>query len=294
MKIGIGLKCHSYTPEAYAYSQYLTKNGFTTQLDDENNLDDSNDINIHFLGLRPFWKKKSGKVVEIHEYQSLSTGAFPKSKDLIKRIVNKKPVGRIFLNNVVKDHIGFRDDVPNICRDMGVDSALFQRPSLNPSFDIVYSGSISGRIGLIDELIRLANLDLRILIVGDVSDDVRTLFSPYKKVHFSGRVKRENLPELYRQCRAGLNYTPDMYPFNIQTSTKTLEYLASGLHVLSNRYVWSLNFFSDKLGVVTWLEEFHGDFKFQNQKHQILDMSNYAWERILDDSNFIDFLKASI
>lgn len=40
-----------------------------------------------------------------------------------------------------------------------------------------------------------------------------------------GPVNRDQLPEIYKNARFGLNYTPDIYPYNVQTSTKTLEYL---------------------------------------------------------------------
>jgi hypothetical protein len=61
-----------------------------------------------------------------------------------------------------------------------------------------------------------------------------------------GPVSRDQLPEIYKNARFGLNYTPDIYPYNVQTSTKTLEYLASGLGVISNKYKWS-EFFSVSL-----------------------------------------------
>ena len=56
MKIGIPLSSFAYTPEAYAYEKYLKKLGHQIQLDYE--LDPDNDINIYFMGTRPFWKKK--------------------------------------------------------------------------------------------------------------------------------------------------------------------------------------------------------------------------------------------
>jgi hypothetical protein len=96
MKVGIPLSTSAYTPEAYAYEKYLKAMGHEVQLDYD--LDPNNDINIHFMGTRPFWKSSKGRALEIHEYQSLSTPPYAKLKNYSKRIINKKPVGRIFLN----------------------------------------------------------------------------------------------------------------------------------------------------------------------------------------------------
>src|SRR5690606_41451285 len=72
-----------------------------------------------------------------------------KLKDFLKKSLNKKPSGRIFLNDVVKSSLNLKDNTPYIYRDMGVDEELFQKPLPNPEFDIVYCGSMTGRPGLI-------------------------------------------------------------------------------------------------------------------------------------------------
>ena len=46
MNIGITKKKNAYTPEAYAYKNYLEKYGCQIQFDYEDNLDPNNDINI--------------------------------------------------------------------------------------------------------------------------------------------------------------------------------------------------------------------------------------------------------
>ena len=223
MKVGIGLKSQSYTPEAYAYEAYLKKKCVEVQLELEDDICPNNDINIFFMGFQPLWQKNPGRAKIIHEYQSLSTAPYAKLKDSVKRFINKKPSGRIFLNEIVRQELNFSDDIPYINRDMGVDSSLYQRPVKDAEFDIVYAGSIEGRIGLIFEIIRLSNLGFRFLLIGDVSAENRAVLSTYSNILLVGRVSRNELPNLYRKCKAGLNYTPDLYPFNIQTSTKTLE-----------------------------------------------------------------------
>ena len=293
MQVGIGLKSQAYTPEAYAYADYLTQKGVAVQLEHESLLDLNNDINIYFMGIRPFWEKRKGRALEVHEYQSLSTGKFPIFKDYVKRTANRKPAGRIFLNETVGENLGFSDDVPYIYRDMGVDESLFQKPDVNPEYDIVYCGSVNGRVGLVEEIERLAKIGFTLLIIGEVSAEVLGVFKKYSNVTFTGRVSRDELPGLYRKCKAGLNYTPDIYPFNIQTSTKTLEYLASGLIVISNRYEWVDNFFSrnnisflliDDVVNLESIRDLSNDF--------FVSLKGFSWVDVLESSSFFMFLEA--
>ncbi|SDG53366.1 glycosyltransferase family protein [Phytopseudomonas seleniipraecipitans] len=293
MKVGLGLKKSAYTPEAYAYKKYLEDLKFDVQMVDEISVSPDNDINLYFMGFRPRFLDKKTTAIEIHEYQSLSTPPAPRLKDYLKKTINRIPGGRIFLNSSVHSRLGFSDSAPYIFRDMGVDESLFQAPSQDPLYDIVYSGSVGGRVGLVEELKRLAALGYKLLIVGTVEQSVREEFARLKNVFFAGRVAREELPELYRQCRAGLNYTPDLYPFNVQTSTKTLEYLASGLSVLSNKYLWSENFSQRNGYDFIWLDGVtsyidFGEFKAISSTSK--NIRDYSWFNVLEQSGFAHFL----
>lgn len=289
MKIGIPLSKFAYTPEAYAYEKYLKKLGHQIQLDCE--LDPDNDINIHFMGIRPFWGSSKGRALEIHEYQSLSTPPYAKLKNYSKRIINKKPVGRIFLNNFVHQDLHFNDNIPYIYRDMGVDQALFQNPLQNPLYDVIYCGSITGRIGLVETLLKLAK-DYRIIVVGKITEEEKKLLQ-VNNITLMGPVNRDQLPEIYKNARFGLNYTPDIYPYNVQTSTKTLEYLASGLGVISNKYKWSKFFFSQLNYQPIWLDDNIelNVKKFVCEEKILPEMNCFSWENILRNSNLNDFLK---
>lgn len=288
--VGITISNNSYTPEAYAYADYLRKYGVEVQLDQAHMLDPLHDTHIYFMGLLPFWKKK-GSWREVHEYQSLSTPNFARTKDLLKKVVNRKPDGRIILNDTVRNILNFKDSVPYILRDMGVDDALFQRPSKNPTFDIVYCGSINGRVGLVEQIIRLAELGFKVLVIGSVTPEVKSILSSAKyNIELAGRVQRKDLPELYRNCRAGLNYTPNIYPFNIQTSTKTLEYLASGLGVISNRYCWSEEFFSRNSGLLSWLSDLVSISDIRSFETPALSFGEYSWGCKLRKIQFLDFV----
>lgn len=290
MKIGITLKPHAYIPEAFAYQKYLEAKGWQVQLAEDCALDPNNDVNIYFMGTRPFWKKKQGCAKEIHEYQSLSVPCCPRLKDGIKKIINGKPDGRIFLNQYVQRALNFRDHIPSIQRDMGIDETLFQTPDLNPLYDVVYAGSVTGRVGLIQTILKLAHKGFKILLVGELSsDDLCQVKHP--NITLTGRVSRDELPKLYRQCRAGLNYTPDIYPFNMQTSTKTLEYLASGLNVISNKYEWIVQFCNHHDYQPIWLSDELCTDELDQKIGNLPNMHEYSWDMILQSSNFEYFLQ---
>lgn len=287
MRVGIGLKQLSYTPEAYAYSSYLKHKGVSVDLAPENDLDINNDINIYFMGIRPFWQKSKSSAVEVHEYQSLSTGGCPTFKDFLKKTLNRQPSGRIYLNSVVSERLGFSADIPHIYRDMGVDRELFQRPDNSPEYDLVYCGSIDGRPGLVEELSRLAKIGYKILVIGAVTTTILEVLKKNNNITMVGKVGRFELSSLYKKAKAGLNYTPNIYPFNLQTSTKTLEYLAAGLAVVSNKYEWSENF-STRLGVeFYWLNEVDSVIDF---KYAECNMQEFSWEHVLDRSGLYSFL----
>lgn len=290
MKIGIPLSHHAYTPEAYAYEAFLSKQGWQVQLD--YHLDPNNDINIHFMGMRPFWKSSRGKAIEVHEYQSLSTAPYAHAKDWLKSHLNTKPNARIFLNPFVSKQLHFQDKLPYLYRDMGIDDNLFQQPSAQPLYDVLYCGSIQNRQGLVDTIVHLAQMGMRIVVVGTVADDIATVLNQYHNIHLTGRLPRSDLPAVYRECRFGLNYTPDIYPFHGQTSTKTLEYLASGLQLISNRYTWIEQFCQQHQIQPIWLGELNNPATLSDYPTNRVDLEAYRWEQLLNRVQFVDFLTA--
>lgn len=294
MKIGIPLSKSAYTPESYAYKDYLEKLGHLVELDYQ--LDPNNDINIYFMGIKPFWKKEMSNCINVHEYQSLSTPPFAGFKNLIKHNINKKPHGRIFLNNFVKLEMSFNDNVPTLIRDMGVDKSLFQSSVKNPDFDITYCGSIAGRKGLIEEIIRLSTLGFKIQVIGRIDIETTQVFEKYSNIKVWGRVCRSEIPELYKNSKYGLNFIPDIYPFNKQTSTKVLEYIASGLMVLSNKYDWISEFSIKNSFDVIWLDNVNNieDIECIDKENLIFKgnsmIKELEWSKVLDRSGFHNFL----
>ena len=132
----------------------------------------------------------------------------------------------------------------------------------------------------------------RILLIGHVGAADRAALS-HPHISCSGKVPYAEIPALYRRARYGLNYTPDIYPFRLQTSTKTLEYLASGLGVVSNRYIWMEDFCRRHHYRPVWLPE--GAAAQSRLELAALPppaaapaMDAYRWDVLLQQCSFLD------
>lgn len=292
MKIGICLRKSAYLPEAYAYTDFLNSHGFKVELGFEDELSLNLDLKLKFLGFSfPLPSKLiKSRMPEIHEYGSLSIPPFAKVKDIFKRTINTKPVGRIFLNNVVKQNLNFLDNKPFIFRDMGIDSSFFKQKIEKPEYDVIYCGG--EREGLLNAIKKLNYINLKVLIVGDFSNSFRSNFPDKRTTAFTGRMNRKHLPELYQSCRFGLNFTPDIYPFNIQTSTKTLEYCAAGLGIISNRYHWVEEFMSSRNGNFSWIDQILSRKNIENFNFITPDVSDLEWNIVLEKSSIKTFVES--
>lgn len=281
----------SYTPEAFAYAKHLEKRGVSTNITSESVNRSDYDIGIKFLGVHPFWKKKIyGRCqIEIHEYHSLSTPPHPKIKDFIKSIINSNPDKRIFLNSEIKEKLKFTTPTPFIYRGMGVDKEFYTAKKQNKEYHLLYCGSTNGRPGLLEEILRLSKIGFTILVIGQPDKNLCQAASSQKNITLAGRVERKYLPELYKKCLAGINYTPNIYPFNIQDSTKTLEYCAAGIGVLSNKYEWVTNFCKSRGADFLWLDEITTIEKLEKFNFTIPKLYDLEWETLLESVKFYDF-----
>lgn len=230
LKIGIEITQNAFLPEAYAYQEYFKTAGFICDLVEKGDRKISTyDVVFLFHGFHPFWKKYP-KII-VGEYHSLSTGSFNRFKDLIKRIFNVKPNLYIFLNDDVRKKLWFSTKVNYLTRGMGYSGNNFSKlKTLNKNYDIVYCGSY--RDGLLDVLGKLAKLGLTIAVIGFDK------CCNNNNIKFFGRKKPAEARKIICQARFGLNYTPDIFPLNIQDSTKVIEYCAAGLGVITNKYRW--------------------------------------------------------
>jgi hypothetical protein len=292
MKLSILMTGKAYLPEAYAYSDFLTKREWEVKLCVPGEPDYDCDVLITFQPER--MPRRGLRCKVIHEYHSLPTGKHPRFRRAVKKLLSRKPDGRIFLNETVRNHLCFRDNTPFINRDMGVDELFFEETGAAKEFDIVYCGSIQRRAGLTACINALTANGHRLLLIGEPGEAFERALTHPELVTMIGRVERRAIPAQVRRARYGLNFTPDIYPLNIQTSTKTLEYFAAGLGVISNRYEWSQRFALDQNAPMLWLDDVLADPDMLGGEAATLNVANCRWSTLLEQAGFEDFLRSLV
>lgn len=275
-------------PEIEAYIRYFSRNELFQVFDSSNlkNIDyEKYDVIWEFKGFGGYKKRKNQ--ILIHEYASLSTGFLRNIKDLIKAKFNQKPSIRIFLNEIVKERFGFKDKVPSFYRDMGVEEIFFDFRDSIKEYDFVYVGAISRSRSIETMLDKFVQVQPGTMcLIGSYDPEIYSRFAKYSFLTFTGKVPYSKVPEIASKARYGLNYIPNRMPFNIQTSTKLLEYLAMGLKVITTDYEW-VNSFEKESG--------YRFFRFSDSEInreelnkfdfvQGFDVSHFRWERILNNS----------
>jgi glycosyltransferase involved in cell wall biosynthesis len=178
--------------------------------------------------------------LHVHEYASASVGRLPAVKDRLKRWRHPRPDHRVFLNEWVRQRMGFDDGVPCSLRDMGVPQAFLHAQSSAPiDHDLVYLGEMGRLRHFLPTLQAISQAGLRLLLVGQVPADLEGILRLTPGLQCTGRIPQAEVAAQLLRARAGLNLMPDRLPLSQQTSTKVLEYLAVGLPVLSNDYAWA-------------------------------------------------------
>ena len=288
---------HVYLPEISAYKSYLAKQHPTVQTFESTDLQTYSptdyDILWHFMGQDI---KGQGNYV-VHEYNSLSTQPFASTKNFIKRMINARPDQRVFLNEIVSKAFNFKDSVPHFLRDMGVDDAFYStKLSHTPQYDFICVGGLNREPTISQFLEHFSQKmsDATLLLVGDAPAILKQRFRHAENITFKGRVSYQDIPNLMAQAKYGLNLMPDIYPFNIQTATKVLEYAALNLPIISTNYQWIKDFENDYKTTCFKLSANMENLSLQ-KLHQfefkIPDISSLRWHNVIEQSGIFSFLK---
>jgi glycosyltransferase involved in cell wall biosynthesis len=285
----------AFLPEIDAYIKYFN-NRSPYRAYDSSTLEnfDPNEFDViwEFKGFGGA-KKKSYQML-IHEYASLSTGSYPKVKNFLKSKLNQRPDLRIFLNENVRRGFPFNDNVEYCYRDMGIDQIFLdaRKESVKKEYDFVYVGAVSKSRGIDTLLKRFSeNKPGKICLVGNVDDEIYNEYKDDKDIIFTGVVPYIQVPKIASKAVYGINYIPNKYPFNIQTSTKLLEYLALGLKVISTDYKWVRQFEERSNCSFYKIDE-------ENFTINLLDLDNfnfkinfnsndYMWDNIIERSGIV-------
>jgi glycosyltransferase involved in cell wall biosynthesis len=179
----------------------------------------------------------------IHEYASMSVPPLPQVKNFIKKCINPKPNLRIFLNEEVKEGYNFNDGIDFCLRDMGINESFFIKNAVIKEYDMVYIGDVSRKRRLDIFLKSFVNqTKMSLCLIGSVDNKIYNNYKQQRNIIFAGKLSNNEVPNIASKATYGLNYIPDMYPYNKQTSTKLLEYLALDLKIISTDYEWVRSF----------------------------------------------------
>lgn len=280
----------AFLPEIDAYVKYFNKlegfEAYDSQLLDENYSIDDFDVIWEFKG---FGGVRDVNKVIVHDYASLSTGSFPKVKNNLKKWLNPKPNLRVFLNQAVRQGFNFNDDIEFCYRDMGIDERFLSVKSEEKEYDFVYVGSICKGRGMDRFLAEFTRKPQgKLCLIGNVEDDIYNEYKHNKDLVFTGSVPYGEVPIIASKAVYGINYIPDKYPFNIQTSTKLLEYLALGLKVITTDYQWVRDFEKRhgcsfyKLNLKQ--DGFNRDYIESYDYKSNFAVENHLWDVVLENS----------
>lgn len=232
----------AYLPELQAYAAFVQAAGHQAQLHRQIQTIPADAAVLWWLcgQVSPQLTQRYPSAFHIHEYASASVPPLAWLKDRVKRWRQAVPQYRVYQNAWVRQRMGFGDAVPWELRDMGVSADFFDTPATptEPEFDFVYLGEMRRLRHFLPVFDALADTGRRVLLVGQMPDELWPRLRRHANIETSGRVPHAQVPALLRRARHGLNLVPDQLPYTEQTSTKLLEYCAAGLRVVSTDYPW--------------------------------------------------------
>lgn len=255
-------------------------------------------IEWYFMGTD--MSKKNRGICKIHEYISPSTPPLRPLKDLYKKSVNCQPDFRIFKNEYVKDCFNFNDQVPFCYQDIGISPEWLADPTPAPAkeFDFIYIGDLSTTRKpdrLLHSFTSEAMQNHTLLLLSRDFTALEAKYRTHANIIFRGPEKKSQVKEFIRRSRFGLNYIPDIEPFNRLTSTKLLEYAALKIPVITTNYRWVREFEKKYGGRFFYLDNDFANLTWENVngfEYSFPDLSGWTWESQLRKSGVLEFLSS--
>ncbi len=288
----------AFLPGLYGYRQFFTRYGIQCEVVTPDELGTLHrNVEWHFLGT-DITKPREG-IYKIHEYPSSSLPPFRKWKDWVKSFMNTQPDFRIFQNEFVKQSLNFHDAIPFGYRELGIpEEWLKNNLPLQKEYDFIYTGDVSPS-RKIKELINLFTTSLKdhcLLILSNRYEELQSQNLSHRNIIFKGPVKKDRVREYLLKSKFAINYIPDIVPFNRQTSTKLLEYIACKIPVISSRYEWMNEFEQINGGSYFYLNKDMSNFTWEavnSFSYSFPDLSDWTWEKQIRKSGVLEFLMAT-
>lgn len=284
----------AFLPEIDAYIDFFNSFDQFQAFDSSKLVDfrlDDFDVLWEFKGVGGI--KKNKNQVLVHEYASMSTGQFSKLKNHIKSKINQKPDIRVFLNEKVKSAFEFNDNIDYCLRDMGITEEFVSITNNNKIYDFVYIGSIC-KSREMDKFLDafMSKENGKLCLVGNVEKSILKRYENCKNLIFLGKIPYSEIPKVASMAKYGVNFIPDKYPFNIQTSTKLLEYLALGLKIITTDYEWIRSF--EYVHNCSFFKLDYYNLRFDKnmiEEHEFIccfNAQDFIWSKIIQNSGILD------
>lgn len=287
----------AFLPGLYGYRQFFSRYNINCEVVTSDELNTVHrQVEWFFLGT-DFSSPREG-IIRIHEYPSASLPPFRQWKDWVKSFINTQPDFRLFQNEFVKNALNFHDHIPYGFRELGIpEEWLGGVPPLHKEFDFIYTGDISAARRMKDLFNHFTTVlkDRTLLVLSHRYEDLQQQYKDHRNIVFKGPVQKDQVREYLLKSRFALNYIPDIAPFNQQTSTKLLEYIACRVPVISTRYPWMTGFEERMGGRYFYLENDLRNFTWENINgfsYNFPDLTEWTWEQQIRNSGVLEFLQA--
>lgn len=286
----------AYLPEINAYCDVFSSKQFRCHVIKYEDIrlydnDKSENIFWFFMGFYPY-KVRRGIVV--HDYRSLSTGTLRILKDSIKRYFQPTPTVRVFLNKKLEQALNFQDNAPSFFIDMGVDFLIpnIDHKKILKKYDYIYVGVISHERGidvLLKNYVKNVTPEKTLLLVGNYEQSLYDIYSS-PNIIFTGKVCKSQVYDLLMQSKTGISYIPKGMPYDIQTSTKLLEYAWCGLDIIANDSKSNI-LTANRIGYTCKpLSNSFLDLEINKTKN-VNVYAKISWKKIICDSGILTFLE---
>lgn len=290
----------AYLPELNAYKKYFGRHGYVCEESRNISRDSWADFPIHWYMMGTDFQVNFSTRPQllIHEYHSASTGKTAKIKNFLKKskLFTRTPDARVYLSHFLEQYFQFGDGVRGFYRDMGYyENTNLEEQIVEKEFDFIYVGSMGAKRKLepLLDYFKFKNQDFSICMLGSASEDLVEKYS-CSNIVFPGRVAYDTVGEYLSKSKCAINYIPNDFPYNLQTSTKFIEYVGLGMNVASTEYSWVSNFSQENHLSPYFFKQDMSDFCPRKALDNITGkgkISNYQWDTILDNSGLLKFFK---
>ena len=164
--------------------------------------------------------------------------------------------------------------------------------ALAEKYDYIYVGVISHERGidvLLKNYVKNVTPEKTLLLVGNYEQSLYDIYSS-PNIIFTGKVCKSQVYDLLMQSKTGISYIPKGMPYDIQTSTKLLEYAWCGLDIIANDSKSNI-LTANRIGYTCKpLSNSFLDLEINKTKN-VNVYAKISWKKIICDSGILTFLE---